>query len=75
MRRELQSIFRAEEPPRRAITPSYSRVSASDNDLIAGAANNAIGAITTHEISHDESQCVIEGKLAIPAAMRQVSPD
>src|SRR6516225_4906018 len=58
-----------------------SRVRASASDLIAGAASRTIGNIVTQAISQDTSQCqkklpvVTDGKLAMPAAIKHVSPD
>jgi hypothetical protein len=48
---------------------------------MAGAANSTAGSITTHEISHDAIQfrkkrsLPKSGQLAIPAAIKLVSPD
>jgi hypothetical protein len=58
-----------------------SRVRASASDLIAGAASRTIGNIVTQAINQDTSQCqkklpvVSDGKLAMPAATKHVSPD
>jgi hypothetical protein len=58
-----------------------SRVKASDNDRIAGAARRTTGAIATHDTSHEASQfhrkwpVAMADKLAIPAAMKEVNPD
>jgi hypothetical protein len=55
-------------------------VSATEIDLIAGAANTTTGNIAIHATSQDNSQWLInstavgEGKLAIPAAIKLVSP-
>jgi hypothetical protein len=49
--------------------------------LIAGAARRTTGDIATHEINHDASQLhrkwpvAADGKLAIPAATKEVIPD
>jgi hypothetical protein len=58
-----------------------SRVRATASDLIAGAASRTIGNIVTQAINQDTSQCqkklpvVSDGKLAMPAAIKHVSPD
>jgi hypothetical protein len=40
-----------------------------------GAAKITTGNIATHEISQEIIQCVIDGKLAMPAAISDVIPD
>ena len=51
-----------------------------ETNRIVGAASMTTGSIVTHEMTQDNSQCVmnwvivITGKLAIPAAIRHVSP-
>jgi hypothetical protein len=56
-------------------------VSRTDSDRSAGAAANTTGNIITHETSHDSSQlctkppALMNGKLAIAAAITQVKPD
>jgi hypothetical protein len=57
-----------------------SRVRARATDLIAGAANRTTGNIVTQAINQDASQfrkklSVADGRLATPAAIRQVNPD
>ena len=58
-----------------------SRVRASASDLIAGAASRTTGNIVTQAINQDASQfrkkfsVASDGRLAIPAAIRQVNPD
>jgi hypothetical protein len=58
-----------------------SRVRAIEISLITGAASTTIGSIATQANSHDLSQwirnavSVGDGKLAIPAAIKLVSPD
>jgi hypothetical protein len=58
-----------------------SRVRASANDLIAGSASRTIGNIVTQAINQDASQfqkklpVARDGRLAIPAAIKHVSPD
>jgi hypothetical protein len=52
-----------------------------DSDRIVGAASRTTGDMTAHETSQEASQfdmkcpVAIAGKLAIPAAMREVNPD
>jgi hypothetical protein len=68
-------------PIARAYSTASSRVSARDSDLIAGAASKTTGNIVTQAISQDTSQfrkkwpLSSEGKLAMPAAIREVKPD
>ena len=56
-------------------------VSKSETERIAGAARTTTGSIIIHEMIHDIAQwvrnwpTVTTGKLAIPAAIRLVSPD
>ena len=51
-----------------------------ETNRIMGAASTTTGSIVTHEMTQDNSQCVMNwvivttGKLAIPAAIRHVSP-
>jgi len=51
-----------------------------ETNRIVGAASTTTGSIVTHEMTQDNSQCVMNwvivttGKLAIPAAIRHVSP-
>ena len=58
-----------------------SRVRASASDLIAGAASRTTGNIVTQAINQDASQfrkkfsVASDGRLAMPAAIRQVNPD
>lgn len=58
-----------------------SRVRVKDKDLVAGAARTTTGDIAAHEINHDASQfhkkwpVAKDGRLAIPAATREVIPD
>jgi hypothetical protein len=58
-----------------------SRVKISASDLIAGAASRTIGNIVTQAINQDTSQfqrklpVARDGKLAMPAAIKHVSPD
>lgn len=60
---------------------AHSRVMARASDLIAGAANNTTGNIITQAINHEENQfctkwpAALDGRLAMPAAMKQVNPD
>ena len=62
-------------------TGGYSRVKTNDSLRIAGAANTTTGSIRSHAISQDRSQCCRKeslaknGKLAIAAAIADVSPD
>jgi hypothetical protein len=64
----------------RQLTGSF-LVRARNSDLIAGAARRTTGDIAARDISHDASQfhrkCPVatDGKLAIPAATREVIPD
>jgi hypothetical protein len=57
------------------------RVRASASDLIAGAASRTTGNIVTQAINHDASQfrkkfsAASDGRLAMPAAIKQVNPD
>jgi len=66
--------------PKADITTHSSLVSATEIALIAGAANTTAGNIATHATSQDHNQwlknCVGlgDGKLAIPAAIKLVSP-
>jgi hypothetical protein len=58
-----------------------SRVRASANDLIAGAASRTTGNIVSQAINQDVSQfrkklsVASDGRLAMPAAIKQVNPD
>jgi hypothetical protein len=58
-----------------------SRVRASASDLIAGAASTTTGNIVTQAINQDASQfrkkfsVASDGRVAMPAAIRQVNPD
>ena len=68
-------------PASPAHAPLSSRVSRSEKARIAGAASNTTGSIAAQAISHDTSQCRTNsiaqsaGRLAIPAATSEVSPD
>jgi hypothetical protein len=66
--------------PKADITAYSSVVSATEIALIAGAANTTAGNIATHAMSQENNQwlknCIGlgDGKLAIPAAIKLVSP-
>jgi hypothetical protein len=67
-------------PGRRANSAHSSLVSETESALIAGAANTTTGNIAIHATNQDDSQwkknCAGfgDGKLAIPAAIKLVSP-
>lgn len=76
--RPRRGFFHAWLPARGSLS---SRVRRRAKARIAGAAMSTIGNIAAQAISHDTIQCPMKiialpaGKLAIPAAISEVSPD